>query len=473
MERPWPIRLRLLEPASAAKPNFHALGPVADLRDGIVRLHLPPGFQYRSFHDTDGPPVLIDGGATVLPGRHDGMAAFPASGGNVWLVRNHELNGTVAAATGVGTPYDSRAPAMVTSVLVTPFGEVLNAFTSLNGTQNNCAGGAMPWGTWITCEETVNGPDVGPDFTGAPNVNLQRRHGFIFEVPAGGQSNRQPITSAGRFPHEGAAWNQKEGALYLTEDNFAFPSGFYRYFPPTDPMKTGSLANGGRLQMLRVVGQTERPSRSQPGERRDVPRRLGRHRRPEPDVPVHAGRARADDERRSSQSTSATKVGRKAPRTSRASRAQRSRRRGSTSRRPRAAAPPRRAPSSILGYGNGTGQIWAYDPKEQTLECVFQSPSAAVLDLPDNITHSHRGTLVVCEDGPDRQLRARIAEARRAVRHRPEPAPSGTRRRNATRFGEEFAGATFSPNGHTLFVNIQAAQAISFAIWGPWGRIGV
>ena len=173
---------------------------MADLRDGIVRLHLPPGFQYRSFHDTDGPPVLIDGGATVLPGRHDGMAAFPASDGNVWLVRNHELNGTVAAAPGVGTPYDSRAPGIVTSVQVTPFGEVLDAFTSLNGTQNNCAGGAMPWGTWITCEETVNGPDVGPDFTGASNVNLQQRHGFIYEVPAGGQSNRQPITSAGRFP---------------------------------------------------------------------------------------------------------------------------------------------------------------------------------------------------------------------------------------------------------------------------------
>ena len=28
-------------------------------------------------------------------------------------------------------------------------------------------------------------------------------------------------------------------------------------------------------------------------------------------------------------------------------------------------------------------------------------------------------------------------------------------------------GATFSPDGGTLFVNIQAAQAISFAIWGP------
>ena len=43
----------------AAPPDrFRTLGPVADLRDGIVRLHLPPGFQYRSFHDTDGPPII-------------------------------------------------------------------------------------------------------------------------------------------------------------------------------------------------------------------------------------------------------------------------------------------------------------------------------------------------------------------------------------------------------------------------------
>ena len=39
--------------------------------------------------------------------------------------------------------------------------------------------------------------------------------------------------------------------------------------------------------------------------------------------------------------------------------------------------------------------------------------------------------------------------------------------------GEEFAGATFSPSGDTLFVNIQASRAITFAIWGPWGRLGI
>src|SRR6185312_17012177 len=108
----------------------------------------------------------------------------------------HEVNGP-GAAFGVGTPYDPMARGGTTSVRVTRFGEVLDSYTSLNGTQMNCSGGPMPWGSWISCEETVNGPDVGADFTGAPNVSLQQRHGFVFEVPARGRSDRQPITSAG------------------------------------------------------------------------------------------------------------------------------------------------------------------------------------------------------------------------------------------------------------------------------------
>jgi secreted PhoX family phosphatase len=41
------------------------------------------------------------------------------------------------------------------------------------------------------------------------------------------------------------------------------------------------------------------------------------------------------------------------------------------------------------------------------------------------------------------------------------------------RFGDEFAGSTFSPDGHTLFVNIQASRGVTFAIWGPWRTVGV
>ena len=334
----------ILSGAAGATPAPLPLGPVADLRDGKVRLHLPRGFRYRSFHDTDvltgSPPITLDDG-TVLPGRHDGMAAFRGRHGTVWLVRNHEVNGPVAAPFGPGEPYDHHTGGGTTTIRVTPDGHVLEAFTSLNGTQMNCSGGAMPWGSWITCEETVNGPDVGADFTNAPNVTLEQRHGFLFEVPAGGQSNREPITSAGRFAHEAAAYSPHEGYVYLTEDNFAFPSGLYRYRPPVNPMRAGRLVNGGRLQMLRVKGAARGAPRGGAGHRRQLQGGVGGHRRPEPHVPVHARPAGTHHEQRSHRLRRRRRAARRAPPTSPAWRARPSRRARCTSR-PRRAADRRR-----------------------------------------------------------------------------------------------------------------------------------
>ena len=74
-------------------------------------------------------------------------------------------------------------------------------------------------------------------------------------MPAYGQSNREPITRAGRFAHEAVSFDPEDGILYLTEDNFEFPSGFYRYIPKRNPMRTGYLDNEGRLQMLAIKGK--------------------------------------------------------------------------------------------------------------------------------------------------------------------------------------------------------------------------
>jgi hypothetical protein len=43
----------LAEGAPRAPRDRRELGPIPDLRDGAVRLWLPAGFQYRSFHDTE------------------------------------------------------------------------------------------------------------------------------------------------------------------------------------------------------------------------------------------------------------------------------------------------------------------------------------------------------------------------------------------------------------------------------------
>ena len=78
---------------------------------------------------------------------------------------------------------------------------------------------------------------------------------------------------------------------------------------------------------------------------------------------------------------------------------------------------------------------------------------------------------MLCEDNTnDNYLRAlnpggRLSDValNRLVAARPAPPGSG----------DEFAGATFSPGGETLYVNIQASAGMSFAIWGPWERLGI
>jgi secreted PhoX family phosphatase len=483
-----PLQALVASAVGADPPErFRSLGPVADLRDGKVRLHLPPGFRYQSFDDTDGPAVPLPDGTPALPGRHDGMAAFPGPDGNVWLVRNHELNGSaLGGAFGPGEPYDSSALGGTTTVLVTPFGEVLDAFTSLNGTQMNCSGGPMPWGSWMSCEETVNGPDVFDDFTrgSAPpttyiqNARLQQRHGFVYEVPAGGQSDREPITAAGRFAHEAAAYSPDEGIVYLTEDNFGFPSGLYRYIPLTNPVVAGRLENGGRLQMLRVVGHDnlDLAVQQQAGTTYavdwvdiDDPAPTFDPIVTNDDAIVYVGnQGRQQGAAYFSRLEGASFV------------------KGEIYFVATQGGGPAEAGLGPIadGYGNGSGQVWSYRPRTQTLTCRYQAPQPhdefVDLDLPDNITaRNDRGSIVICEDGPVNNFVRGLTRGGQLFDvalnrlHRNTPVPGSDPPEFLPRYNEEFAGATFSPSGDTLFVNIQASQGITFAIWGPWGRIGV
>ncbi|MBB6350437.1 hypothetical protein FHU36_007009 [Nonomuraea muscovyensis] len=436
-----------------AKPvsGYGPLRATRDLRDGKVRLHLPDGFSYRSFNavgDTfsDGSPV---------PGRHDGMAAFPGPRDTVFLVRNHEVNGPVGAFGDKDRAYDPMAGGGTATLQVTRHGEVLSSRPSLTGTMLNCSGGPMPWNAWVSCEETVNGPDVGDDSTGGDNSKLTRRHGYIFEVPVSGTATARPIRSAGRFAHESAAFDPASGALYLTEDCYHFPSGFYRYLPPRHPLKAGRLLDGGRLQMLAVEGMPRadlsagrRPGTTYATTWVDIddpdPRFTGRP--PNGEAVQAVGRqgraagaaifARLEGavHHQGTVYFVSTQGGATAP--------------GDT--------PPG-------GFGDGRGQVWAYETWSGRLRLVYESPRSAALDLPDNVTVSPRGTLVLCEDGDGANhlrgltRRGEIFDFCRLAAVQGDP-------------GAEFAGTTFGPGGHTLYVNVQSTRGASFAIWGPWQR---
>jgi uncharacterized protein len=433
---------------------FRDLRPIPDLRDGKVRLHLPEGFSYRSFHDTEFPVVLRDG--TRLPGRHDGMGAFQLGNGNVLLVRNHELNNP-GAPFGPGTPYDVMAQGGTTTVETTRFGEVVDAYTSLNGTMMNCSGGIMPWGSWITCEETVNGPDVGPDFTGVSNVPLIRPHGFVFEVPAGGQSDRRPITRAGRFAHEAVSFDPVDGILYLTEDNFAFPSGFYRYRPPTNPMVAGKLVDGGELQMLRVPSQPGIDFALAQGQGATFVADWVNIADPDPTFAVGTTNNQAivavGDQGRAQGAAKFSRL------------------EGAhydagtvyfTSTQGGGAPNDPTQPVSPGGYGSGRGQVWAYDIAASQLRLVYESPAAATLDLPDNVVTTRSGALLLCEDNVAPNFLRGLTLDGTLFDFAQNTIPGQT--------GDEFAGATFGPDFHTLFVNIQSSRSLTFAIWGPWRR---
>jgi hypothetical protein len=107
------------------------------------------------------------------------------------------------------------------------------------------------------------------------------------------------------------------------------------------------------------------------------------------------------------------------------------------------------------------GQVWRYVPDVTgqtggTITLFVEPNDKSALDGPDNIVVSPYGDLIVCEDGEDEQFLVGISPngqlydlARNAINDR------------------EFAGATFSPDGQTLFANIQT-PGITFAIWGPW-----
>jgi secreted PhoX family phosphatase len=123
---------------------------------------------------------------------------------------------------------------------------------------------------------------------------------------------------------------------------------------------------------------------------------------------------------------------------------------------------PTDPPLTPGGYGTGRGQVWAYDIAAAQLRLVYESPASATLDLPDNVVTSRSGTLLLCEDNTAPNFLRGLT-------------PDGdlfdfARNTIPGQEGDEFAGATFGPDFHTLFVNIQSSKSLTFAIWGPWRR---
>ena len=404
-------------------------GPLLPAGDELA---LPAGFQYVRLGATGS---RMDDGL-LTPGAPDGMGAFAMANGNIRLVRNHEMLGKRPNTSGYPRPYDNVPGGATTSLEIDPESrELVRSFLSLGGTVRNCAGGVTPWGTWLTCEETTAGARQG----------LEQRHGYVFEVDAAAESAVRPVplTDMGRFVHEAVAVDPATGIVYETEDQTR--AGFYRFVPerPGGPGRRADLSAGGRLQMLAIDGRRRYDtSRGQtvgaelPAVWVDIPN-------PDPrDAETNAGAVFGQGWDRGG--------------------ARFSRVEGCWY------ADGGIYFTSTDGGDSRLGQLWEYRPDVDdgdrgTLRLVFESPDPTVLQHPDNICVSPRGGVVLCEDGmPPNRVRGLTPEGRmfdfaeNILVTNGEPSMA------------EFAGATFSPDGRTLFVNLQRDPGATFAIWGPW-----
>lgn len=421
--------------------------PLALKPDPKKLFDLPEGFSYTAISSQG---ERMDDGLFV-PGKHDGMATFAGPDGRTILVRNHELepHEKDLGAFGKNNEYLERVdqnrmfdfgkgekPSLggtTTLIYNTKERRLEKHFLSLGGTIRNCAGGATPWNSWITCEETLQGPDD----------QIEKEHGFNFEVPADASElvKAIPLVDMGRFNHEAIAVDPRSGVVYETEDR---GNGLiYRYLPN----EKGRMVAGGKLEALRFKGKTFTDTRNWLGSRRikegdvfDVEW-----------VDVSNFDPAEDELRVYGHFVHGC---------------------------------ARFARGEGMWYGRDSiyfacttggqahkGQIWRYFPSlyEGTseennspgrLELFVEPNDNNIVENADNLCVAPWGDLFVCEDNDGKATPEQYLLG---------VTPTG----HVYKFGKnalnnsELAGVCFSPDGGTLFVNIYS-PGITLAITGPW-----
>lgn len=240
----WALADESTDPAQPPGSSGVALVPERLVPEGLVPvgpygalagvdangLRLPPGFTSRIVARSG---REVPGSDYVWHDAPDGGACFPDGDGWIY-VSNSEIGDDGG---GVG------------ALRFGADGTVLGARRILAGTNRNCAGGATPWGTWLSCEETARG--------------------LVYETFPRGDREAIQRNAMGTFQHEAAAVDPVRRCVYLTEDREE--GCFYRFLPDTWPdLAAGRLevlcgTRGGTVHWEQVPdpAATRRPTRSQ------------------------------------------------------------------------------------------------------------------------------------------------------------------------------------------------------------------
>lgn len=339
-----------------------------------------------------------------VPAGPDGMGCFLADDGNIVLLRNHEL-------TTSGGPFMGSGP--LPAEAYRPSDGLLGGVSRLvidPATGERVSSNLVLVGTARNC---AGGETPWGWITCEESGLADHGWSFITRVDADGLRAPERVDAYGRFYREALCIDPVTNAAYMTEDQGV--SCLYRFLPdsPASPFE-------GRLQALAIGSSSLRMSNLRRGDVREV-RWIDC---PTSDLPtfrvIPMGAASFDRGEGIWWAFGAAYI------------------------------------CTTAGGVADAGQIFRLVPTRDggLLEVMCESPDPDVLDSPDNVVATPWGDILMCEDG-DNPYHIRLCDGAGNI-------SDFARNRMA-----EWAGACFSPDGQTLFVNIQGA-GLTLSITGPF-----